>query len=157
MKARMDRGLSGQVFLTLDDSGQKHETRKKIVTAFYQLAKNDTYNDVGRLMLSDCRYEADDKHLQIQDAIALWHKYYPTIEIEQATDNILLIYWKGKEALRGYRKSLAPKKPEINSFKANRYEEVAPEKFDSPEEFQADKGIGFGEVAEDDEGVVEEE
>ena len=151
MSLRMDR--RSQVMLTLDAGQKQHQ--KQIATVLFQLAKNDTCNDVGRLMLSDCRYEAGDKHLTIKDVIALWHKYYPTIEIEQATDNILLIYWSEKGALR---KTMAPKIPQkAPSFKAdNKYDGAAPENFDNPDEFQADKGIAIGEVTEDDTGVVED-
>lgn len=75
---------------------QDKPTSKQIAQALYNHAKNDTYNDVGRITLYDARDITDNKHLTIQETREIWTQHYPLIDCETKS-NVLLIYWSGKE------------------------------------------------------------
>jgi hypothetical protein len=79
-----------------------HLTEQQIARVLYGVAQRDTFDGVGRIILSDARTITDDKHLQIDDLLTLWRKYYPIIDIDSKS-NVALIYWEGKDTMRDQR------------------------------------------------------
>jgi hypothetical protein len=107
-----------QKIQTQQSEQQEVFTQKQQAQILHNLASQDTSDGIGRLILSTCRTELDNKHLSIQDIIALWRRHYPILDIEQRNGNILLIYWDGKTNIRENRQSQAPVNIEANSFHA---------------------------------------
>jgi hypothetical protein len=90
-----------------------HIPEKQTAAILHTFARRDTFDGVGRIILSDARDILDDKHLQIDDLLLLWRRYYPTIDIESKS-NVALIYWDGKGCVQDYRKAnviIQPKAP----------------------------------------------
>ncbi len=71
-------------------------------------AKHDTFDDIGRIIVSDMSYDVADKTLTAERVKELFEKYYPGYDVEIRTKNIVLIYWSGKEAVKNARELRAP-------------------------------------------------
>jgi len=85
-------------------------TDEALIQILYNMAKKDAgKTGVGRILLLDA---ADRKTLTSQEIIQLWQKAYPTIEIEQATGNVLKIYFNEKTQIRQQRDQRKPIIPE---------------------------------------------
>jgi hypothetical protein len=97
---------------------QDHLTEKQIAQILHTTAQRDTFDGVGRIILSDARSIADNKHLQIDDVITLWRRYYPIIDIDSRS-NVALVYWNGKDTIQTYRKINAIVQPKAPIFIAN--------------------------------------
>lgn len=84
----------------------------------YRMAKDSTgqENSTARIVLFDVRDAADNKHLSIQDALAIWQQFYPTIQAEAVNSTIIKVYFDGKDALKDKIKLQAPIIPEAYSF-----------------------------------------
>jgi len=126
-------------------------TPNELARIFHQMAKNDTdLNNVGRLILSECRSETDNKHLQAHEIMQLRQKQYPLIEIEAKSSTILLIYWDGKEYT--HRHKPAPVMPERNCFKSDKYDGATPtleDDYSNPEEYMGGDKVSVPECSED--------
>jgi len=109
-------------------------TNQQIAQVFYNTAKTDTYNGVGRIILSEARDAADNKHLTVYDVQQIWRENYPLIDAETKS-NVLLIYWNGKDATRSTYQPIIQKKTPLFNPKQQ------------PE----------GDITEDNEGVVKAE
>jgi hypothetical protein len=110
-------------------------TPKQIAKIFYGVAQRDTFNGVGRIILSDARNITDNKHLQISDLQTLWQTHYPLIDCE-VRSNTLAIYWDGKDTIRLQRNLNTIIQPKTPVFKP--------------------KNNPLGDIDEDDDGVVPE-
>jgi hypothetical protein len=115
-------------------------TKREIAKLLYTLAwKNTNIDGVGRIILSDARDAADNKHLQPQELLTIWHEAYPLLEIEQRTGNVFLIYWDGKESLKNLRGTRRPMIDQSNVLPADTSDIIPPETFTNPEEIPANK------------------
>ena len=74
-----------------------------ITKQLIDLARKNDFNGVGRITLSEARYYLDDKTLRCEDIIRLIKQYYPKMDVEQRTGNVLLVYFDGKNNLRNIR------------------------------------------------------
>lgn len=110
-----------------------------VAQIFYRIARIDTVDNVGRILLSEARKITDNKYLSREDVTNIWRSKYPMIDIDLATANVLLIYWGGKENTLAERRARAPIIPKRTPFI-----------------FQDREGVVVEEVIEDDEGVVDE-
>lgn len=116
------------------------------------MAKRDTFDNVGRLIMSEIKLELG--YNTPQEVIDAWETYNPKDNIEQ-TGNIFKIYWGGKTNVQEERGTRAPT---VNMPKPTLFArlEYKPEVFEK--ETMADKtNDGVGEVNEDLDGVIEEE
>jgi hypothetical protein len=115
-------------------------TNDVLIQTLHRTAREDTNPDgIGRILLADARQIADNKYLTCQNIMELWKRKYPTIDIEQRTNNILLIYWDGKETVQNTRKAQrAAFVPELNEF-SNLESDGEQEKYVDPEEIKANK------------------
>jgi len=87
---------------------------KQVAQVLYRRALQETSGGVGRLLLFDARDIMDNNKLSMRNLIQLWQRYYPTIDYDQATGNVLLIYWDGKTTFRSIRDTqriVQPKQP----------------------------------------------
>lgn len=80
-------------------------TRNETAIIMYSKARSDIFDGIGRVLLSDIRGITDNKKMSVADMITIWEGKYPTIEVSQATGNVMLVYFDGKEATRFARKS----------------------------------------------------
>ncbi len=113
---------------------QEKLSEQQLAKILYNNAKNDTFDGVGRIILSEARETLENPKLTIQDLYQFWAKHYPLIDADYKS-NILLVYWEGKETMRSQRdlnRTVQPETPLIYSA-------------DNP----------AGDILEDDEGVVE--
>lgn len=111
-----------------------------LIKTLYQKARREASNDnVGRILLSDARDVADNKHLTIQEIIVLWRKTYPAIEVEQRTGNVILVYWDGKNSLRNIRSTRSPIIRTDNVLAADKDNIFEAEKNVDPDEYPANK------------------
>jgi hypothetical protein len=78
---------------------QQQDKLTEIQTAkiLYATAKHDTFDGVGRVILSEAREILDNKHLEIHELYTFWQTSYPLIEASYRS-NVLLIYWDGKDS-----------------------------------------------------------
>lgn len=79
---------------------QPQYSPKTIAQTLLQLARNDDFNGVGRLMLAEVRRELQDPSLQLQDIIRLLNQYAPQMTIEPRPKNTVFIYFNGKNTQR---------------------------------------------------------
>ena len=113
-----------------------HLTQQQIAKILYGTATKDTFDGIGRLILSEARQITENKTMQIEELAQFWQQHYPLIDAE-IRGNVLLIFWDGKEDVRSIRdlnKLVQPKDP---SFYAK----------NNPE----------GDISEDDCGVLPEQ
>lgn len=83
-----------------------------LARTLYRLARRDVSpSNVGRLLLSDLRTELQHP-LTFMDIQQVFKFYYPMMTVERATDNVVLVYFDGKEAvmnLRSMQQKIIPK------------------------------------------------
>jgi hypothetical protein len=129
---------------------QKSKTAKQNAAILKGMAKKDTYDGVGRLILKEVQVELGP--VTSEEILELWQNCNLKDTIEQ-TDNIFLIYWGGKADLEETR-CLKPVtwNPQRPTLEANR--EIYVETIEKDIVLQED-GLG-GEVLEDDENVVKD-
>lgn len=118
---------------------------KSLAKILYRMASSDRNPDgVGRLILSElkdafCVGEGKQiRELTVQDIIILFHKFYPKVEVEQRTDNILLIWFEGKadtQNRRNVHKTVPPPEP---TFAAEK-DEIPADKYEDPDAIKPNK------------------
>lgn len=117
------------------------------------MAKRDTFNGVGRLILSEVQLEIGKA--TPEEIIETWNTYNQKDTIEH-DNNVFLIYWGGKADVKETRNLQPvrwnPPPPSMMGAKEY-YVEPAFEKDAMP----AGDKVSVGEVAEDDTGVVSED
>lgn len=98
------------------------------------IAQRDSFNGVGRIILSYARDALDMPKLQIHELMNFWRTQYPLLDADYKS-NVLCIYWDGKDTVRDQRQLERIVQP------------TAPKMFagDNPP----------GDIEEDDEGVVD--
>lgn len=107
-------------------------TRNEIAVILYSKARNDMFDGVGRVLLSEARELADNKLLSFEEMVNIFQRKYPTINVSRASGNIMLVYFNGREALKIYRKvnaKVQPMAPEL----------MGENEYKNPEEVVADK------------------
>ena len=105
-----------------------------------RLARQDVNADnIGRLLISDCRSETYNPTLNGAEITRLFKLYYPAITVEARTENVILIYFDTKPEVRKRRSKAPPVKRIINNFRASTENIFHPEKLRDPEEFYAPK------------------
>jgi hypothetical protein len=129
-------------------------TPKRDAQLLKGMAKRDTYDGVGRLILKEIQLELGN--ITSAEVVETWQTYNHKDTIEQTNNNIFLIYWGGKETVketRSYQPIIwNPKRPVLEATKEY-YKEPMYEKDSEP---AADK-LRVGEVSEDNTGVVNED
>lgn len=83
-----------------------------IAAVLLRMARDDTMDDVGRLLISDVQREIGDPKLTVASIMNAWKEHYPKYEITQRTDNIILVFWSGQNATRNIRSLRAPSRTE---------------------------------------------
>jgi hypothetical protein len=84
-------------------------TEKDKAKILHNLATKDTNQDnIGRLLITELRHEFDDKTLTADSITQLWQQYYPDVDIEEKTVNVLLVYWDGKQTTKEKRSHQTP-------------------------------------------------
>jgi hypothetical protein len=128
-------------------------TPKRDAQLLKGMAKRDTFNGVGRLILSEVQLEIGKA--SPEEIMETWETYNHKDTIEQS-GKVFLIYWGGKADVKETR-NLQPIRwnPPAPSMMGSNdmYKEPAYEKDCEP---AADK-LRVGEVSEDDTGVVNED
>lgn len=136
---------------------QDRITQTQFTRTLYTIAKHDTdLDNVGRILLSDARDAADNQKLTPWDVIRYWQVSYPTIDIENKS-NVLLVYWDGKQETLNRRLPIIQETTPTCHHTDNdtHFTATPPENFDS-DQFKA-ATLEDPEIIEDDEGVVDEE
>ena len=95
------------------------------------MARQNIFNGVGRLTLSEARYELSDKSLQTKDIIQLCNQYFPTVTIEQRPGNMLLFYFNNN--LRQRVTKVIPDVAPVFAASKNEYFLEAPLETDATE------------------------
>ena len=106
---------------------------KDVAQILINTARKDSFNGVGRIILSDARYIMDNKQLQIDELVQFLRVHFPALDID-ARSNTAQIFWDGKGAVQLIRKTatiIQPKAPIYNA-----------------------QNVNEGDIHEDDEGVV---
>jgi hypothetical protein len=102
-----------------------------------RLAEQDTNCDnIGRLLLSDCKQVTRNRNFAATDLIKLFKHFYPKVDVEQRTKNIILFWWDGKNETQTLRRSRPTVNVETATFPAD-HTNVEPENFHNPEEIKA--------------------
>jgi hypothetical protein len=70
---------------------ETEDTPHNLAQKLIDMAKDNAINNVGRVTLSEARFELADKTLQIKDLIALINQYAPAIEVEPHPGNTLYL------------------------------------------------------------------
>jgi hypothetical protein len=76
-----------------------------------RMARQDTFDGVGRLLVTDVQKGVADKTLTAEKILQVWEEAYPTYDTDQRSDNVILIFWDGRNAtrnVRGVREVVAP-------------------------------------------------
>lgn len=68
----------------------------------------DTWDGVGRVLLTDVRSEANDRTITIEDVAQALTQLYPKSDVEPRSENIILIFWDGKDIIKGARSTRPP-------------------------------------------------
>ncbi len=68
-----------------------------------RFAREDNFDDIGRIIVSDAAYNVRDKTLTAEKIKELFGKFYPTYDVEIRTDNIVLVFWSGKDTVKNVR------------------------------------------------------
>jgi hypothetical protein len=87
-------------------------TEEQQADLLYKLASENKMDGVGRILRFEARDSLDNKRLSCKEIIGTWQKFYPHIEIEQKTDNVILVYFAGKDGIRDQRRQREPIIPE---------------------------------------------
>lgn len=140
--------------ITITKIETPQHTPKQDAMILKGLARRDTYDGVGRLILKEIQVELGP--ITPEEIIETWETYNHKDTIQQE-GNLFKIYWGGKadlEEKRSLRTAYIPtEKPQLFSRLEIQKEEPL-----ETADFKADKECdGIGEVMEDSEGVVEEE
>lgn len=79
-----------------------------------RLARRDvSTSNVGRLLLTDLKADLDYS-ITFKDVQQALTEYYLGVDVEQATSNVILVYFDGKEAVLNLRKLQEPIIPEMD-------------------------------------------
>lgn len=111
--------IEPQVAFIADD---RPLSRREMAIILDSIAHRDTFNGVGRVLLSEARDKLDCKNLSMKDMVDIYQNKYPTVEIERATGNVMLVYFDGKDAVRFARKANRIIQPSEPIFKPSENE-----------------------------------
>lgn len=111
-----------------------------IAKTLHRLALADrTLENVGRLIISECRQTLNIPSLTGEAIIAALKEHYPKYDYDLRTQTCLLIYFDGKTALQTKRSHRPPYPIIANNFNADTSNLCRPEKHCAPEEIKAAK------------------
>ena len=92
--------VTEQYILKAATKKEENKTAKENISILRGIAKRDTYDYVGRLILKEAQLEIGP--VTAQEIIDTWQTHYPKDTVEQS-GNVLLIYWGGKERIEEKR------------------------------------------------------
>lgn len=73
----------------------------------HTIASQDQFDSVGRIFIGDARVQIGKSDLTTHDVEELWREYYPSETAETRQDNLILIYFDGKQVTRNIRIAMA--------------------------------------------------
>lgn len=82
---------------------------KPLAETLCRIARQDTNSDnIGRLIISECQNELNYPTLNAQEILKVFHEYYPKAELDHRTQNVILVFWDGKEDIKNSRSMRTP-------------------------------------------------
>lgn len=111
-----------------------------LAQTLHRIAKRDVnQSNIGRLILPELKHETTE-NLTAQTIMALWQQFYPEETADHRTENIILIYFDGKDTTKNIRNTQTPTNLQQNVYTAEPEREVfQPETYSNPEEYYAEK------------------
>jgi len=74
----------------------------------HNLARQDSFDNIGRLFLAEAKQATQNPALYSDTIREVWREYYPEETAEQKQENLILIYFDGKEQTRNVRDAQKP-------------------------------------------------
>jgi len=117
-------------------------SNRDLARTLHRLAKEDcTLENVGRIIVSDAAKLTQTPTLNGTQIIALLQQYYSKAGYgyDLRTENVLLVYFDGKQPLREKRSQQTPANCVVNHFGADTENVFQAERHEDPEEYHAPK------------------
>jgi hypothetical protein len=119
----------------------------------FALAQHDILNGVGRITLSQARYELEDKSLTVNDVLRLLRSHIKNCEFESRPGNIINFYFDGKDVVKSNRPiTIQPSTPVMYPTIEYKQDRPLPKQDGIAEEILDDEG-----AVDDEEGITDAE
>jgi hypothetical protein len=73
-----------------------------------RMARQDSFDNVGRLLVSDVRSGVGDRALTAEKILQVWGQHFPSYEADHRSGNVILIYWDGRGTAQSERNARVP-------------------------------------------------
>jgi hypothetical protein len=110
---------------------QVQQTPQAIAQIIIKMAENNHAFGVGRVTLSEVRYELGDKAIQLKDITNLLAQHAPTITVETRPGNNILLFFDGTDVVKANREGslVVPKLPPV--FDAEKFPNPPEDTYDT--------------------------